>query len=108
MISCPLLARKLDGLTKTQSKAPKWQTVFSARDDVSANVIGKFKYIEESRAQDQSIKQSGLRSPQIGAVHAALGHWSYSSEPSTIVLPTGTGKTDCMIALAALRGMIVA
>jgi superfamily II DNA or RNA helicase len=84
---------------------PKWQMIFSERENVSASVIGKFKYIEESRSQDQSIKQPGLRTPQIGAVHAALGHWGYSSEPSTIVLPTGTGKTDCMISLAALRGM---
>ncbi len=41
----------------------------------------------------------GLRAPQIGAVHAALAHWSVTDEPAMIVMPTGTGKTETMLAL---------
>ena len=43
----------------------------------------------------------GLRRPQIGALHAALAHATRSTEPATIVMPTGTGKTETMLALNA-------
>jgi superfamily II DNA or RNA helicase len=45
----------------------------------------------------------GLRRPQIGALHAALAHATRSTEPATIVMPTGTGKTETMLALNARR-----
>ena len=42
-----------------------------------------------------------LRRPQVGAVHAAVGHFlSSSDEPGIIVMPTGTGKTESMLAIA--------
>ena len=42
---------------------------------------------------------AGLRPPQLGAVHALLAYWSTEpSSPATIVMPTGTGKTDTMVA----------
>jgi superfamily II DNA or RNA helicase len=42
----------------------------------------------------------GLRPPQLGALHATLGYWTTApTEPATIVMPTGTGKTDTMVAL---------
>jgi superfamily II DNA or RNA helicase len=82
----------------------KWDEVFARRKDVIAKLQGKFKFIEEERNSDLSIKKPGLRSPQIGAIYAALAHWRMSSDIATIVLPTGTGKTDSMIALMALRG----
>ncbi|MDT0276059.1 DEAD/DEAH box helicase [Blastococcus goldschmidtiae] len=42
-----------------------------------------------------------LRSPQVGAVHAAVGHFlSSSDEPGLVVMPTGTGKTESMLAIA--------
>lgn len=40
----------------------------------------------------------GLRTPQIGALHAIHAHWSVSNSTGTIVMPTGTGKTDTMLA----------
>lgn len=39
----------------------------------------------------------GLRKPQIGALFALLSHWTTGEETSTIVMPTGTGKTETMI-----------
>lgn len=41
----------------------------------------------------------GLRSPQVGALLAIGAHWS-SKEPEvgTVVMPTGTGKTETMLA----------
>ena len=50
---------------------------------------------KENRAEN--IK--GLRSPQSGAIYATFAHWEVSSEPATIVMPTGTGKTEVMLSL---------
>jgi len=46
---------------------------------------------------DKDIK--GLRLPQAGAIHNILGHWTVSNEAATIVMPTGTGKTEVMISI---------
>lgn len=42
----------------------------------------------------------GLRLPQIGALHAIAAHFAVGDtfEPATVVLPTGTGKTETMLA----------
>jgi len=39
-----------------------------------------------------------LRPAQLGAIYSLLSHWSLSDEVATIVLPTGTGKTETMLA----------
>jgi superfamily II DNA or RNA helicase len=54
-----------------------------------------FSYLEEKPLKN--IK--GLREPQIGAVHAVHAHWSVSQEPATVVMPTGTGKTETMLSV---------
>lgn len=42
----------------------------------------------------------GLRLPQLGAMHAVLGYWTTKrTTPATVVMPTGTGKTETMLAL---------
>jgi superfamily II DNA or RNA helicase len=43
----------------------------------------------------------GLRPPQIGAVYGVLSHWKVGTSPATVVMPTGTGKTDTMVTLLA-------
>lgn len=50
-----------------------------------------------------TIKQSkedseGLRPAQFGALCAIKSHWTVSGNPATVVMPTGTGKTETMIA----------
>jgi superfamily II DNA or RNA helicase len=39
----------------------------------------------------------GLRKPQLGALHAILGHFLAPNDVATVVLPTGTGKTETML-----------
>jgi len=56
---------------------------------------GAFSYVQE----DPTRGIRGLRAPQIGAVHRVHAHWAVSNSPATIVMPTGTGKTDTMIAI---------
>jgi superfamily II DNA or RNA helicase len=45
------------------------------------------------------VSESGdsLRTAQLGAVHSLMAHWSLSKEVATVVLPTGTGKTETML-----------
>ncbi len=52
------------------------------------------------RTADEKANLPGLRKPQIAALHAICAHFSVGSEfdAATVVLPTGTGKTETMIA----------
>jgi len=54
-----------------------------------------FSYQEE----DVVNGTHGLRSPQIGALHAIHAHWIVSEDPATVVMPTGTGKTETMLSV---------
>lgn len=57
---------------------------------------GRFRLVEKTSEKD------GFRTTQVGAVHAVLGYWTTeSTRDATIVMPTGTGKTDTMVALFA-------
>jgi len=60
--------------------------------------IGQFYYIEE---QSSGTITPGLRPPQIGALYATLAHRKTTAEPANIVIPTGTGKTETMLAILA-------
>jgi superfamily II DNA or RNA helicase len=67
---------------------------------------GVFNFREENR----EAGLAGLRRPQVGALYAALAHWTTSDAPATIVMPTGTGKTETMLALlvkAQIRRLLV-
>lgn len=67
-------------------------------DDVLQGLRGKFQ-LKVASADGGGM---GLRIPQAGALHAVLAHWSTDrSTPGTVVLPTGTGKTETMLALFA-------
>jgi superfamily II DNA or RNA helicase len=58
-----------------------------------------FLFKEERSGPNGELVSNGLRSPQIGAIHAAIAHWRAQDDPATIVMPTGTGKTEAMLAL---------
>lgn len=64
-------------------------------ENVVASWHEAFSYLEENVKEGMG----GLRSPQIGAVHAAHAHWVVSNEPASIVMPTGTGKTESMLSV---------
>jgi type I site-specific restriction endonuclease len=57
------------------------------------------------RTEDEEHDVPGLRTPQIGALHAISAHFAVGStfEPATVVLPTGTGKTETMLATLVYR-----
>ncbi len=54
-----------------------------------------FSYVQEDSARNKI----GLRSPQIGALHAIHAHWTVTESTATIVMPTGTGKTETMLSI---------
>jgi len=57
-------------------------------------------WVESLRLRPVGLRpEGGLRNPQLGAIHAAMAHWTLSSSPATVVMPTGTGKTETAIAL---------
>ena len=62
---------------------------------------GQFNLIEEIKTATTEIP--GLRPPQIGAIWGILSHWTQSNKPATIVLPTGTGKTETMLGLLIVK-----
>ena len=49
------------------------------------------------KVKRESTTEPGLRLPQFGALAAIQAHWSVSSDAATVVMPTGTGKTETMI-----------
>ncbi len=61
--------------------------------DVVSSWENAFSYCSESKRT-----RYGLRSAQLGALFSIKSHRTISPEPVTIVMPTGTGKTETMIA----------
>ena len=62
-------------------------------ETVQRALEGSFSFVAEGPTRQ------GLRSPQLGALHAILAHRSMEDpEAITIVMPTGTGKTETMLA----------
>lgn len=45
----------------------------------------------------EAENEPGLRLPQFGALSAIQAHWTVCSDAATVVMPTGTGKTETMI-----------
>jgi len=106
----PLLSLKdnVDDLSKiTPSNVLEWsyypdEYVIRNSDKIVDSWFGKFTFKQE--VQERSIK--GLRLPQVGAIHSIAAYMSVKkTDPVTIVLPTGTGKTDTMIASMILCQM---
>jgi superfamily II DNA or RNA helicase len=75
-------------------------------DRTASSWNGKLVYRAERPEADGTVLpgNEGLRPPQLGALHAIAAHWSVFRNPATIVMPTGTGKTETM--LGALAGYV--
>lgn len=62
-------------------------------------VVDSWEGAFNHKREDPGRGIAGLRPPQIGAVYAVQSHWTVNSDPATVVLPTGVGKTETMISL---------
>ena len=58
-------------------------------------IINSWKESYHERVS-RNENEIGLRLPQFGALSAIRAHWATSNSPATIVLPTGTGKSETM------------
>jgi superfamily II DNA or RNA helicase len=84
---------------------PKLKKVAEAElcDEARKTWAGGILYPEERRSKDGKVERIGLRPPQIGALHAIAAHFTVSKAPSLVVMPTGTGKTEVMLATSIMR-----
>lgn len=86
---------RLTPLPLDPKKTP--ERIAALRDNIAKSWSGGVSFTEEKTENGQVVR-SGFRSPQIGALHALASYWIVSSKVATIVMPTGTGKTETMIA----------
>ena len=70
-------------------------TITAVRNSWEGSVV----LVEETRNEDGTRKTSGLRPPQVGGVFGVLSHWKGHDGIATVVMPTGTGKTETMLTL---------
>lgn len=80
-----------------------WASVAS---DAANSWQNRLSYRAEQRDANGQlpIGREGLRPPQLGALFAIGAHWSLDAQPATIVMPTGTGKTETMLATLTAYG----
>lgn len=94
--------RLIDDMTTTVER-DGWPTAVRKHANLWS---GKFRFISEKPEPNGEIKpgNEGLRPPQIGALHAIGAHWSLGHQPATIVMPTGTGKTETILSTQVAYG----
>lgn len=101
VIACDIItnAEEVDVSNGTWLRYPAEEPVEGSLEQRIKNVldswVGSFSYVQEDPSQDVI----GLRAPQIGALHALHMHWTVSDSTATIVMPTGTGKTETMLSV---------
>lgn len=80
----------------------------SLAKEIADSWVGRLSFRSEIKQEDGTVLsgQEGLRPPQLGALHAIGAHWSLEHQPATIVMPTGTGKTETMLATLAAYGRV--
>lgn len=72
--------------------ATNGDTIKSTDDILNSWRKHSFNYPEATN------ESQGFRSAQLGAIYAIKSHWTVLNSTATIVMPTGTGKTEVMIA----------
>ncbi|MER0441547.1 DEAD/DEAH box helicase family protein [Emticicia sp. W12TSBA100-4] len=67
-----------------------------------SDIILSWKNALNLKKENLETGEIGLRNPQIGAIYSILSHWTHSNEIGTVVMPTGTGKTETMLSVLVL------
>jgi superfamily II DNA or RNA helicase len=83
----------------TQIEATSWKLRDPIRHVSTADQVGESWENALRLKREVPGVSIGFRNAQVGAIHAVLAHWSVSHQPCTVVLPTGTGKTETMLGL---------
>lgn len=91
----------------TDSTALFWDSARALEDYAATpeQVLALWRNKFTFRVENEEERETGLRMPQIGALHAISAHFAVGEEfePATVVLPTGTGKTETMLATQVYR-----
>lgn len=88
----PTKQKLIEGTVKQKRWLRHPQMPEQTPEEILNSWTNQFSYKEEI---DED--HPGLRRPQLGALHAILGHFLSPSDVATVVLPTGTGKTETML-----------
>ncbi len=78
----------------TWLKCPGLQEPFDS-EEARNSWKNAFSYKEE----DLKNEVFGLRKPQLAGIFSVLSHWRVDDDIATVVMPTGTGKTETMLSL---------
>lgn len=111
VVSDEVIAAAAAGAAEVDARVGRWPTPRADAASESADECarrsaaardswqGQFAFKAERR-DGEVVLDPGLRPPQIGALHAILAHWTVTTtDPATVVMPTGTGKTETMLAV---------
>lgn len=93
--TCTLI-HKESGL-QFEAELTKYKNSYKIKNNL---LFPKFEYeksLTEVQLLPQHATEKSLRPAQIGAIHSLLSHWSLENGVATVVLPTGTGKTETML-----------
>ncbi|WEK52939.1 MAG: DEAD/DEAH box helicase family protein [Candidatus Cohnella colombiensis] len=90
----PTETNVLDGSLKLERwlRHPRILETYEA-NEVIESWNDQFDY----KVEDVNRNVVGLRRPQLGALHMIMGHFQLPLDIATVVMPTGTGKTETML-----------
>jgi superfamily II DNA or RNA helicase len=90
----PTETNLMDGSLKLEKwlKHPRNKHTFETHEIIES-WSDQFNY----KMEDTSRNVFGLRRPQLGALHMIMGHLLLPLDIATVVMPTGTGKTETML-----------
>ncbi|MCI5210041.1 MAG: DEAD/DEAH box helicase, partial [Candidatus Electrothrix sp. ATG2] len=91
----PTKQRLVDNDIKFQKWLRHPSMIKHSVEAVNKSWFQNFFFIEE----DDASNIPGLRLPQIGAIYAILSHLKVANTIGTVVMPTGTGKTEAMLSV---------
>ncbi|MCP4118641.1 MAG: DEAD/DEAH box helicase family protein [Desulfobacteraceae bacterium] len=81
-------------LKKGKGKGRGTYTIKGCIQDANKKDRSFFDVINIHGVGDNGMR---LRPAQLGAIYSLLAHWSLTNDVATVVLPTGTGKTETML-----------
>lgn len=73
-------------------KHPRNKDIFET-NEIIQSWNDQFNY----KMEDLRVNVFGLRRPQLGALHMIMGHLQLPLDIASVVMPTGTGKTETML-----------
>jgi hypothetical protein len=76
----------------------KWLKQPQLKDYSVQDVIKSWKNNFNYKEEEPENNLPGLRQPQIAALHSIMGHLKLPLDGANVIMPTGTGKTETMLA----------